>query len=121
MPTILCIDDDPQILGLQKSILETSGYTVLTATDGAAGVALASKSPVDIVVLDFKMPGMDGTQVAELLWKAQPNLPVVLCTGFLDSVPGWLRWFVAAALQKGDGPRVLLSTIQELTTSGLRK
>ncbi len=121
MPTILCIDDDPHILGLQKSILETSGFTVVTATDGATGVALASKFSVDIVVLDLKMPGMDGSQVAELLWKEHPSLPVVLCTGFIDSVPGWLKWFAAAILQKGDDPLVLLSTIQELTASGLRK
>jgi CheY-like chemotaxis protein len=70
-------------------------------------------------VLDFKMPGMDGGQVAELLWKGQPSLPVVLCTGFLDSVPGWLRWLAAAILQKGGGPHALLSTVQELTAPGL--
>ncbi len=114
MPTILCIDDDPVILQLQKSVLETNGYTTLTATDGPTGIALASQQPVDVVVLDFKMPGMDGGQVAEALWREQPDLPIVICTGFFDAVPEWLRWFAAAYLQKGEGPQVLLSTIQEL-------
>lgn len=114
MPTILCIDDDPKLLELQRSILETNGYAVLIAPDGPTGIALASQHPVDVVVLDFKMPGMDGGQVAEVLLKEQPNLPVVICTGFFDAVPEWLRWFAAAYLQKGDGPEVLLSAIREL-------
>jgi CheY-like chemotaxis protein len=114
MPTILCIDDDRNILELQKRILEINGYTVLIAPDGPTGIALASENPVDLVVLDFKMPGMDGGQVAEVLWKQQPELRVVVCSGFFDAVPEWLRWFAAACLQKGDGPQVLLSAIQEL-------
>ena len=57
-----------------------------------------------MVVLDFKMPGMDGGQVAEALLKEQPNLPIVIYTGFFDAVPEWLRWFAAGYLQKGDGP-----------------
>ncbi len=117
MPTVLCIDDDPTILELQKSILETNGYTVLIAPDGPTGIALASQHPVDVVVLDFKMPGMDGGQVAEALLKQQPNLLIVICTGFFDAVPAWLWWFAAAYLHKGDGPEVLLSAIQELIAS----
>jgi CheY-like chemotaxis protein len=114
MAIILCIDDDPVVLGLQKEILERNGYTVLVAADGPTGIALAGQHPVDLVVLDFKMPGMDGGQVAEALLKKQPDLPVVICTGFFDSVPEWLRWFAAAYLQKGEGPEVLLSAIQQL-------
>ena len=114
MPTILCIDDDPRILELQKSILETDGYTVFTAPDGPTGIKLAAQHPFDVVVLDFKMPGMDGAQVAEALLQRQPDLPILLCTGFLDAVPEWLMWFAAAYLEKGDGPEVLLAAIQRL-------
>jgi CheY-like chemotaxis protein len=117
MPTILCIDDDANILELQKSILETNGYAVVIAADGPTGISLASKHPVDVVVLDFKMPGMDGGQVAEVLMKQQPDLPIVICTGFFDAVPEWLRWFAAAYLQKGDGPEALLSALRELIAS----
>ncbi len=114
MPTILCIDDEPIVLALQKEILETNGYTVLSAPDGPTAITLASKYPLDLVVLDFKMPGMDGGQVAEALLKQQPDLPIVLCTGFLDSVPEWLKWFASRCFHKGDGPKVLLSAIHEV-------
>lgn len=115
MPTILCVDDDVNFLELEKSILETKGHTVVVAYDGPTGIGLASKSPIDAVVLAFKMRGMDGGQVAEVLWKRQPDLPIVVCTGFLDAVPEWLRWLVDACVAKRDGPDVLLSAIQEVT------
>lgn len=114
MPTILCIDDDPAMLELQMNVLVTNGYTVLVAPDGPTGIALLSKHPVDVVVLDFKMPGMDGGQVADVLFKQQPELPVVICTGYFDAAPEWLKWYAAAYLHKGDGPAVLLSAIQAL-------
>ncbi len=114
MPTILCIDDDPKILELQKRILETRGYSVLIAQDGPTAISLISKAAVDLVVLDFKMPGMDGAQVAEVMFKEQPDVPVVVCSGFFDAVPEWLRWFAAAYVQKGDGPDVFLSAIDEV-------
>jgi CheY-like chemotaxis protein len=115
VPTVLCIDDDPTVLELQKNLFETNGYTVLTAPDGLTGLALASRTNCpDAIVLDFRMPGMDGNQVAEVLMKEQPNLPVVICSGFPFEIPEWLKWFAAALVHKGDGPHVLLAAIQEL-------
>ena len=114
MPTILCIDNDANFLELEKNILETNGYTVLIASDGPTGITLASKSPIDVVVLAFKMRGINGGQVAEVLLKQQPDLPIVVCTGFLDAMPHWLRWFAAACVEKRDGIDVLLSAIQEV-------
>ncbi len=114
MSTILCVDDDPVILDLQKTILERNGYTVLIASDGPTGITLATTEPVDMAVLDFKMPDMNGDQVAEALLKQRPDLPVVVCTGFFDSLPEWLKWFAAACVQKGDGPAVLLTTVEEV-------
>jgi CheY-like chemotaxis protein len=114
MSTILCIDGDVNFLELEKSILETNGYTVVVASDGPTGITLASKSPIDVVVLAFKMRGMNGGQVAEVLLKHQPDLPIVVCTGFFEVVPEWLRWFAAACVEKHDGLDVLLSAIQEV-------
>ncbi len=114
MFTIICIDDDPTTVELQKKILESKGYTVLTATDGPRGLTLAREQNADIVVLDYKMPGMDGGQVAEVLLTEKPDLPIVVCTGFFDSVPEWLKWFAAAYIHKGDGPEALLCAIEEV-------
>ena len=114
MSTILCIDDDMNFLELEKSILETNGYTVVVASDGPTGITLASKNPIDVVVLACKMRGMNGGQVAEVLLKHQPDLPVIICTGFFETVPEWLRWFAAACVEKRDGLDGLLSVIRTM-------
>ena len=114
MATILCIDDDPKTLEVQRAILEQNGYTVLLAEGGSAGVRLAAEQPVDLVILDFKMPGMDGGEVAAILLQDDPELPIVIRSGFLDSIPEWLRWCAIANLEKGDGPDAMLAAIEGL-------
>ena len=114
MATILCIDDDICILRTYKALLSSAGYAALTASDGLSGIALARQNSIDLVVLDFNMPGMDGSQVAQVLMTEQPNLPVVMCTSYLYDLPEGLKWRVDALLHKGDGPAALLSTVHDL-------
>jgi|SRR5947209_514693 len=118
MATILCIDDDPRILELQQAVLGNKGYTVLTAIDGETGIALTRRYPINAVVLDFNMPGLDGSQVAEVLMKDYPKLPVVICSGCLDDIPEGLKWFADALLEKADGPEALISAIERLVPAG---
>jgi CheY-like chemotaxis protein len=120
--SILCIDDDPQVLEINRAILESKGYKVLTAQDGAAGIALTRQHSIDAVVLDFHMPVMDGYQVAEMLTKEQPDLPVVIWSGCPDEIPESLKWYADALLHKGDGPNSLLSAVEKIVhAKDLRK
>jgi DNA-binding response OmpR family regulator len=121
MATILCIDDDPRILELHNAILGGSGYTVLTAPDGLTGIALARHHSLDAIVLDFNMAGMDGSAVAQMLMKEQPTLPVVVWSGCLDDIPESLKWYADALLEKTDGPEALVSTIENLITTGFSR
>lgn len=75
---VLCIDDDWDLLKLEKLILETAGYAVLLANDAAEGMNLAKSSRVDLVVLDGKLPRMTRTEVAERLRSTQPALPIII-------------------------------------------
>ena len=54
MASVLCIDDDPRILDLYKTLLEAKGYTVLTAPDGPTGLAITRKYSINVVVLDLR-------------------------------------------------------------------
>ena len=116
MATILCIDDDPQLLEIHQAFLESKGYRVLAAADGLTGIALTRKHAIDVVVLDFNMPGMDGNQVTQVLMKEQPTLPVVICSGSPEEIPESLKWFADASLHKGDGPDTLLAAIEKVVT-----
>lgn len=111
MATVLCIDDDPRVLQLHKAVLGTKGYTVMTAPDGLAGIAITRRHSIDVVITDYQMPpGIDGSQVAYRLSKEKPALPVVIYSGCSD-IPKRLKCFVLA---KGHGPERLISIIEGL-------
>ena len=117
MVTILCIDDDPKILQCHKAVLGNSGYTVVTAPDGLTGIAITRTHSIDIVITDFQMPGMNGSQVAELLLKEKPKLPVLICSGCPDKIPARVKYRGAHNfLSKEDGPAKLLAMVEKLLT-----
>jgi DNA-binding NtrC family response regulator len=116
--TILCIDDSQNILEIQQILLESKGYRVLIAPDGPTGITLSREHSVDVVVLDFNMPGMNGNQVAQVMAQEQPTLPVVIWSGYPADIPESLRGFAYAVLHKGDGPNVLFSVLESLVKAG---
>jgi CheY-like chemotaxis protein len=118
MATILCIDDNRHMLELHQALLESRGYKVLIAPDGPCGIALSRQQSVDLVVLDFNIPGMDGNQVAQVMMQEQPTVPVVIWSGYPDGIPESLRRFAYAVLYKDDGPEALLSVIESLVRAG---
>ena len=56
----MVVDDVPQNTRLMRSALATAGYAVVTAEDGPTALSMAQQSPPDLVLLDVRMPGMDG-------------------------------------------------------------
>jgi len=78
---VLCIDDDLDVLKFEKVILEGAGYEVLLASSGDEGVNLAKVRGVDLVLLDYEMPRMFGTDVAQRLRAIQPTLPIIMVSG----------------------------------------
>jgi DNA-binding NtrC family response regulator len=81
MATILLIDDEASIRRTLKEILEFEKYRVLEAPDGYVALELFKKSPVDIVLLDIKMPKMDGMEVLDFLQELNPEIPVIMISG----------------------------------------
>lgn len=75
---ILCVDDTPSWLEGQKILLEENGYRVLTATNGTDALRAFLSHSVDLVLLDYHMPGMNGGVVATRMKGADPDVPVAL-------------------------------------------
>ena len=84
--TILLIDDQPFFLTVQQTMLQKHGYRVVSAADGAEGLAKAKEHKLDIILLDIEMPGMDGFTVCETLKKDRSlrNIPVIILTATQD-------------------------------------
>jgi DNA-binding NtrC family response regulator len=81
MATILLIDDEASIRRTLKEILEFEKYQVLEAPDGYVALEIFKKSPIDVVLLDIKMPKMDGLEVLDFLQEINPEIPVIMISG----------------------------------------
>jgi CheY-like chemotaxis protein len=113
VPTILCIDDEVLGLEIRKVVLEREGYVVHTATDGPTGIRVFRQHPVDAVVLDFAMPGMDGGAVATALREIRPNIPILLLSAYL-TLPEEVQRMVTLVANKGDGAIALLQNVRKI-------
>ncbi|MDD5561649.1 MAG: response regulator [Candidatus Omnitrophica bacterium] len=82
---ILVIDDEKNLCILLKSNLENTGeYAVTTAYSGEEGLKKAKETDFDLVITDFKMPGLNGREVLNALKEIKPYSPVVLCSVYHD-------------------------------------
>jgi PAS domain S-box-containing protein len=79
--TVLIIDDEDLVRDVVARMLEDLGYAAITARDGATGLELIERHPIDIVLVDMTMPNMSGAEVIAALRRTRPTLPVVLCSG----------------------------------------
>jgi len=90
MPTILVIDDDRSLRIAITKILRKADYRVLAAANGEEGVERLANEPIDVVLTDLKMEGMDGLAVLRAVREAAPLAQVVLITA--HGPRRWPRW-----------------------------
>jgi PAS domain S-box-containing protein len=83
--TVLVIDDDPDVRGFIAATLEEQGYRVRQAIDGRQGLAELAREKVDLVVLDFIMPGLSGAEVASRILADQPGQPILFVSGYSET------------------------------------
>jgi CheY-like chemotaxis protein len=111
MKCLLCVDDDADTLEVRKLLLEADGYSVLTTSSGADALKLVAQgATIDLVLLDYLMPGMNGDELAQKLRQQSPQLPLVAVSA-VGQLPESLLQFVDASVQKGQDPAILLSTV----------
>jgi len=114
---VLCIDDDQDMLECEKAFLESFGYTVLTAANGDQGVELASTQAVDIVIVDYFMPEMNGHETAAEVRRIRPQAPIIMLSGAVN-VPEQALESIDAFIAKDRLATQLLPAIAQLQESG---
>ncbi|MFZ0291617.1 MAG: response regulator [Candidatus Sulfotelmatobacter sp.] len=110
---LLCIDDNQDVLDCERAFLETFGYTVLTALSGRKGLELASVHPVDVVIVDYVMPEMNGQEFAIKMKRLRPQAPIIMLSAALD-VPKEALNLVDAFIAKDHLSSQLLPMIAQL-------
>ena len=81
---VLIVDDDFDFARSTSLILKRKGYAVSIATDGLAAIQQVQAIPFDVVLMDIRMPGLDGVETYQRLKNIHPDLAVVLMTGFAE-------------------------------------
>jgi len=82
--TILLVDDDPLILELGQELLEHLEYRVETASDAAQALEVFQRQGADLVIMDYRLPGMDGYQLLQELRALDAGVRVLVATGLLS-------------------------------------
>ncbi len=111
--TVLCVDDEAIGLRVRKILLEGHGFKVLTASSGQQGLTIFDENKVDLVVLDYYMPGMNGGDVAAEMRRRRPAVPIIFLSAYFSLPPAALE-FANAFITKGDPPDVLIEKIEQL-------
>lgn len=117
-PTIVCIEDEEEMIDLISLILARHGYEVIGALGGQLGIEMVSELKPDLVLLDLMMPKVDGWEVLQRMRadKELRSIPVVIVTAKaneLDRVFGLEVARVEGYLTKPFGPRDLVRCVQD--------
>ena len=84
-PVIMLVDDEPMVTSVMASFLELeTDYEVITCVSGAEALERLSSGPVDVVVSDFLMPGMNGLELLAEVGRQDPEIPRLMLTGYAD-------------------------------------
>jgi len=119
-PRILLVDDEiPQLL-LRAQVMSLRGFPVLTAESPGEAIAILAEETiekVELVVVDYNMPGMNGCDLADLLKVMRPELKIILYSGATD-VPRNEMTSIDIFVSKADGMPTLIAEIAGLTQVG---
>jgi CheY-like chemotaxis protein len=83
---ILIVEDEPLVAHTLRLLLAADGHTLEIAGNGEQGLAMFEAAQPDLVITDFKMPKMDGLELAEAIKRRSPATPVILLTAYVEAI-----------------------------------
>jgi len=122
--TVLVVDDEAPIRDLQTRMLTIAGYDVLSADDAEKALQIIREDkPIDCVIADVHMPGMNGDEMARRIRAIRPDLKILFVTGFADTLFNSqpVLWENQAYLDKPFTQRGLLEAISLLLHGDMRR
>ena len=114
MKTILVVDDDEAIRTLLQEELEDEGYKVLIATNARDALKMVAAEPLDLVILDIRMPGMDGLEALPRILGIKEGLPVIMNTAYSQYQDSFMSWAADAYVVKSSDLTELKEKVKEL-------
>jgi len=112
--TILVVDDEPNIRLLYETELRDEGYEVLLAADAREALKTIERVRPDLVVLDIKMPGMDGIEALGRILARDSAIPVILNSAYSSYKDSFMSWSADAYVIKSSDLTELKSRIRSI-------
>lgn len=117
-PLIMVVDDDGMVGAMTGHCLRRDGYRTEVFDDPEAALSWfrESASPVDLLITDQNMPGLNGTDLAAAIRKLKRNLPVIICSGYIDAIePRAIEsGLISEVLSKPTPTHLLLSVVKSV-------
>ena len=114
MKTVLIVEDEPHLRLLYEIELAKAGYHPLVAASGLDCLETIATMRVDLVILDIRMPGMDGVEVLQSIIARWRSVPVIIHTAYSGYRDNYLTWGARAFLTKSSDSRKLIETVDKL-------
>jgi CheY-like chemotaxis protein len=111
-PTLLCVDDNQAALHVRKLVLESAGYSVLTAADFTTAMELFSSSAVHLVMSDYFLNDGTGIDLAMAMKSVKPDVPIAIISGMVEEPEGMEH--ADLFICKTDSPPEVLQKISAL-------
>ncbi len=114
MTTILLVEDDKNQRLLYEQELRFEGYEIVTAADGGDALIKVQEQPLDLVVMDINMPGMDGIETMGWILSKHKNIPIIINTAYSSYKDNFMSWAADAFIVKSSDLTELKSKIKEI-------
>jgi len=111
---LLVVDDDQNCRKLYESEFADEGYSVMGASSGEEALEMLARSEFDLVILDVKMPGMDGLETLCEIMKAKRSLPVVINSAYSTFKTDFTTWSAEAYVVKSSNLTELKRTVRSV-------
>ncbi|MCL5408414.1 MAG: response regulator [Candidatus Omnitrophica bacterium] len=111
---ILMIEDEENQRILYKEELEKEGYNIFTVEDGPAGLEILETQDIHLVILDLRLPKMDGLETMGKILGKRKNLPVIIYTAYPHYKTDFISWAANAYITKSSDLTELKNKIKEL-------
>ena len=112
--TVLVVDDDNAVRESMSKVLREAGYGVVLAAGGLEALLRFNLDPIDVLLLDLKLPNQNGWDVFEHLTRIKPWIPVILITGLPNQYPTALAAGASALFEKPIDVNELLTSMERL-------
>ncbi len=114
MKRILVVDDEEAIRTLLQEELQDEGYEVMIATNARDALKMVQTETLDLVILDIRMPGMDGLEALPRILGLKEGLPVILNSAYTQFQESFMSWAADAYVVKSSDLTELKAKVKEL-------